>query len=86
MKWDLIGFIEASKYRKKIVLSLEKGNKTPKELRDELGFYITHISSTLKELIEKNIVVCLTPELRKGRIFALTDEGKKIGLYFLSKN
>lgn len=81
MDWELIGFIKASNYRKKIILSLDKNNKMPKELRKELGIYITHISSTLKELSEKNLVICLTPNLRKGRIFSLTKIGKEIATY-----
>lgn len=78
MDWNLIGFIKASEYRKKVILALKKGNKTPKELRNELGYYMSHISHTLRELSEKNLVVCLTPNLYKGKIYALTELGNKI--------
>lgn len=75
MDWNLIGFVKASNYRSQIMLSLKKRNKTPKELRNELGFHLSHISSTLNNLISKGLVVCLTPQLRKGKIFALTELG-----------
>jgi len=78
MDWNLIGFVKASSYRSQIMISLKKKNKTPKELKNELGFYISHISSTLNQLISKGLVVCLTPQLKKGKIFALTELGINI--------
>lgn len=30
------------------------------------------------ELVEKKLVVCLTPKLKKGRLYELTTSGKKI--------
>ncbi|KKN07056.1 hypothetical protein LCGC14_1071030 [marine sediment metagenome] len=76
MDWNLLGFIKASQYRQKILLTLERGNKTPRELRDELGYYMSHISHTLKNLSEKKLVICLTPELYRGKIFSLTELGQ----------
>ena len=78
MNWNLIGFIKASEYRQKILLELNKGYKTPKELKIKTGYYMSHISHTLKELSEKGIVVCLTPELYRGKIYSLTELGKTI--------
>jgi len=78
LDWEKFGYIVASKYRKGIVSALNKGPRTPKDMAQELGLYISHISSTLSELEEKEIVRCLTPSLRKGRIYGLTDAGKEI--------
>lgn len=78
MDWNLVGFVKASKYIKKVLLALEEGNKTPKEIKNELGFYLSHISQTLKDLMEKNLIVCLTPMLSKGRIYALTELGYEV--------
>jgi len=50
----------------------------PKEIAKENDYYLSHVSNTLKELQEKNIVECLTKEREKGKIYALTEEGKKI--------
>lgn len=78
LDWEKFGYIVASKYRKGIVSVLNEGPRTPKDIAQELDLYISHISSTLSELEEKNIVRCLTPRLRKGRIYGLTEAGKKI--------
>ena len=78
MDWELIGYVRASKYRKRIVLSLNQSNKTPLELSNELEFYITHVSSTLRELKDKGVAICLTPNLKKGKIYSLTNLGESI--------
>ncbi len=76
--WDLIGYIKASKYRHLIITALSAKHKTPKELSEDLSFYISHVSTILRELVDKELVVCLNPKRRKGKLFALSEEGKKI--------
>ena len=44
----------------------------------ETDIPLSHVSNTLAELVEKNLAVCLTPELKKGRLYELTVNGKKI--------
>lgn len=76
--WKKYGFVIASKYRTKIVLSLLAGPKNPKKLSEETKLYLSHVSFTLKELSKKDIAECLTPGLKRGRIYALTSEGKEL--------
>jgi len=78
VQWDKYGYVVASEYRKKVVVALEGTPKTPKEISNETGLYLSHVSSTLSSLVEKGIAQCLTPSLRRGKIFDLTDEGRKI--------
>ncbi len=78
INWELIGKIKASEYRTRIVKVLAKGNKTPAELSKELNFHISHVSRALNELEKRGVVKCLTPKLRKGKIYSLTEEGKRI--------
>jgi predicted transcriptional regulator len=77
-EWESYGFVIASRYRTKIVLDLLSAPKTPKELSANTGFYLSHVSSTLSDLATKGIVECLTPRLRRGRVFALTEVGKTV--------
>jgi predicted transcriptional regulator len=77
-EWENYGFVIASRYRTKIVLDLLNGPKTPKELSADTSFYISHVSSTLSDLVRKEIVECLTPSLRRGKVFALTESGRKV--------
>jgi len=68
-KWELKGFIEASKYRKLVLKALNEKEKTPTELAKELNLKLSHISRTLKELQEKKLVECLNPNARKSRYY-----------------
>ena len=81
MNWENLGFIKASKYRKNIILALASRNKTPNDLKSELRMHMTHVSSTLKDLVSKGIVQCLTPDLRKGKIYSLTNAGQELCEY-----
>lgn len=74
----LIGYIKASNYRKNIIKSLEDKKLTPVELAKETSIPLSHVSNTLAELLEKDLVICLTPKLKKGRLYELTANGKKI--------
>lgn len=76
-KWEDVSFVIASSYRMKILEWL----KTPKEpsiLSKEIGINKTHISRGLKELEEKKIVKCLSPNAKKGRLYIISDYGKSV--------
>lgn len=75
MSWDDIGFVMASKNRKAILLHLEEP-KTPTILAKNIGINLANVSRALTELDDKELVVCLTPKKRVGRIYALTKKGK----------
>ena len=36
------------------------------------------MSFTLKQLQEHDLVECINPEVRKGRLYRLTDKGEKL--------
>jgi len=74
----LLGYIKASSYRSNIMKALETKKLTPAELAKETGIPLSHVSNTLAELLEKSLAVCVTPTLRKGRIYDLTKEGRSI--------
>ena len=74
----LIGFILGSEYRYKILTGLEQGIRTPKQISKETDIQINHVSNILKELLDKTLVSCKTPDLRKGRLYQITDKGKQI--------
>lgn len=77
----ILGYIKASNYRKKIIKSLQDKKLTPIELAKETDIPLSHISNTLANLLEKDVVVCLTPKLKKGRLYELTKKG-----YVILKN
>ncbi len=77
---EILGFIIGSEYRQKILFSLDSGMRTPKKISKETNIQINHVSNILKELTEKGLVKCQTPDLRKGRIYEITQKGKEFVL------
>lgn len=78
LDWDKYGYVTASNYRKNVVVSLSEKPKTPKEIADDTGYYLSHISNTLKDLREHNIALCLTEGRERGRVYSLTELGVEI--------
>lgn len=72
----------SSKRRYDIVIALgDKGYLTPTNISKETGIRVNHISNLLSELKKYDIVVCINEEMRKGKLYRLTDFGKDLLLY-----
>ncbi|MFZ3383454.1 MAG: winged helix-turn-helix domain-containing protein [Candidatus Methanoperedens sp.] len=76
--WDLISFVKSSDKRLRILSLLKNSVFTPSDISTNLSIPISHVSSTLSELMENKIVICLTPERRKTKLFKITDKGLKV--------
>jgi predicted transcriptional regulator len=76
--WELISFVKASEIRHNILASLDRGVKTPTELKEQNKVPMSRISTILKELMDNNLVKNLTPDRRKSKIFALTSLGESV--------
>ena len=74
----LIGYLLASEYRKKVMNSLKDSAFTPGTISKKTELHLSHVSLTLKQLVEKKLVICLTPKLKKGRLYDLTKTGKDL--------
>jgi predicted transcriptional regulator len=77
MSWDEISYVIASKTRRSIVIKLDTP-RTPTFLAKDLSINLANVSRALTELEERNVVVCLTPKQKVGRIYSLTKKGKDI--------
>lgn len=73
-----ISYVEISKYRKKVMKSLEGNVKIPTAIANDSGIRTNHISKVLAELKAHELVECINPEVRKGRLYRLTDKGEEI--------
>lgn len=73
-----ISYVEISKYRKKVMKSLEGDVKIPTAIANDSGIRTNHISKVLAELKAHELVECINPEGRKGRLYRLTDKGEEI--------
>ena len=77
MTWEDVSFLVASAYRRKIALSLLDGPKTPSAISKQTGIRIEHVTRAIRELEERNLLRCLTPRSRRGRLYEITESGKE---------
>ena len=73
-----VGYIQASTYRTKVMKSLDGDVKIPSQIAKDTDIMQNHMSATLKQLKEHELVECINPEVRKGRLYRLTEKGEKI--------
>ena len=58
--------------------SLEGDVKIPTAIARDSGIRTNHISKVLGELKEHELVECINPDVRKGRLYRLTDLGAEV--------
>lgn len=77
IKWDIIGYIKRSKNRQEAMKYLGYPIM-PSELAKKMNISLTHASKIIRELNSKKVIHCLNENLKVGRIYQLTEKGKKI--------
>lgn len=75
---DVIKYINRSKYRVRTLKAIGEDVKMPKEIAEDSGILQNHISNVLRELKEKDVVECINPNVRKGRLYRLSEDGLDI--------
>lgn len=71
-------YVKRSTYRVRAVKAIGTTIKIPKQIANDSGILLNHISNVLRELKEKDVVECLNPNLRKGRLYRLSETGLEI--------
>ena len=73
-----ISYVQISTYRTKVMKSLDDEVKIPSQIAKDSDILQNHISAVLKQLKEHELVECINPEVRKGRLYRLTDKGEEV--------
>ncbi len=73
-----ISYVQISKYRTEVMKSLDGKVKIPSGISKDSGIRTNHISKVLRELKKHELVECINPDVRKGRLYRLTDKGEKV--------
>jgi len=77
MDIELLSFIKSSKQRVKILMAFHS-SITPSEVSRLTGLSPSHVSRSLKEFCDKDIVKCNNPKTHIGKIYSLTEKGQEI--------
>lgn len=75
---DKSDYVKKSSYRIKVMKAIGEDVKIPTEIAEDSGILRNHISNVLRELKEKELVECINPKSRKGRLYRLTEEGSDV--------
>ena len=76
--WQDLGFVVRGKQRRGIVKLMDKP-KTPTQLKEEIKqIHITNVCRVLRELENKGLAECVTPNFKTGRIYKLTKRGEAV--------
>ena len=73
-----IGYVQISSYRTKVMKTLDGEVKIPSEIAKDSEIRQNHISKVLSELKARELVECINPEVRKGRLYRHTDKGEQV--------
>lgn len=73
-----ISYVQISTYRTKVMKSLNDEVKIPSQIAKDSDILQNHISAVLRQLKEHELVECINPEVRKGRLYRLTKKGNEI--------
>lgn len=73
-----IEYIEKSQYRSKLLKSLSNDTKMPSQIAKDTEIVQNHISNTLRQLKDHDLVECINPEVRNGRLYRLTNDGEDV--------
>lgn len=73
-----MSYVQISKYRTKTMKALEGNVKIPSAIARDSGIRTNHISKVLSELKSHDLVECINPEVRKGRLYRLTETGEDV--------
>lgn len=75
--WDEVSLILSSSWRLNVLKELDSPKK-PSQLTKKLKMPYSHISKTLNQLKDHNLINILTPNKTQGRLYIITEEGKKV--------
>lgn len=78
-EFNAVKYVKKSGYRTMIVKSLKRDIKIPSEIAKDNKIEQKVISNNIKQLRDKNIIECLNPEAKRGRLYRLTELGKQVG-------
>ena len=73
-----ISYVKISQYRTNVMKSLDGDVLIPTQIARNSDIRPNHISKVLAELKAHELVECINPEVRKGRLYRLTEHGEDV--------
>jgi len=73
-----VSLVKSSSYKHKILMAIGNRIMIPSEISKTIGIRLNHVSMSLNDLKNSGLVECLNESAKKGRLYQLTEFGKKV--------
>ncbi|MBQ8016792.1 MAG: winged helix-turn-helix transcriptional regulator [Methanobrevibacter sp.] len=73
-----ISYVEISTYRTRVMKAMLEGSQFPSQIARDADIVQSHISNVLRKLKDHELVECINPEVKRGRVYKLTDKGMEV--------
>lgn len=70
-----VKYILKSSYRVRVLQAIGHDVKTPSQIAKDSSVLNNHISRTLRQLYENDLIELINPEMHCGRLYRLTEKG-----------
>ena len=80
MNWEKYSYVVRGRNRKRILLSLNSP-MTPTQIAAVAKVSLSHVSKALRDLKKYELVICINPDEKVGKIYKRTEEGNEIAEY-----
>ncbi|MDG6997565.1 MAG: ArsR family transcriptional regulator [Nitrososphaerota archaeon] len=78
MSAESFDFVISSQIRLTVLSFLSHNSCTPTQLAKTFEKHLSHISRALRELENKDLVICSSPPNSKPRVYQLTNDGSQL--------
>lgn len=75
---NFAGYILRSNYRRQVFSLFSNKLIMPSQIAKELDLRFTHITRELRFLKDKELIECINPKDKTGRLYRLTLKGQKL--------
>lgn len=74
---NLYSWVKRGKQRREIIIHIN-GPETPTDIAKKSGYSLNHTSRVLNEFRKRDLVKCLNPEQKTGRLYELKPKARII--------
>lgn len=78
MNWELYAWLKRGSRRLDILQHLSNSDRplTANDIKNNLKMSLPQSSLTLKEILQKELIDCLNPDDKIGKLYKINDEGE----------
>lgn len=80
MDWELYAWLKRGSRRKAVLTLFHESEKalTANDVKNKAKISLSQASFTLSELRDKNLIVCLNPSDKIGKLYKISDLGEEL--------